>query len=358
MSEVQSLQMPKPAPKKRLSAGLSLILALLLVGAAVLLFVKLNATLTSQAALVDGMVYTVSPEISAPLESLLVTEGSSVEEGQIVAKMQVTRYNQELRDASYDIASLAPPEMQEIAARLKEAEEAEQNAITRLAGVRHEEEAMQRNLEDAVLRHVQAQLAMRKPGADPATKAQEARARRAMEEARDNFETASRLRAATSQELARIRSEVQEAKRLSSQNRYASRHPRPTAGGRTIQENGDVSAPVAGTVLKISAQPGHRVQRGEPLLILVPRDAKEPFWIKAWFPQKDREKLRPGLDCTVTRDTDGSVFKGRLERVLAPESLPGTSQKDEYLPVRIALDDSTGLLPGDPVSCRLRLPWF
>ncbi|MCR5815120.1 MAG: HlyD family efflux transporter periplasmic adaptor subunit [Desulfovibrio sp.] len=360
MSEVQSLQMPKSTPKPRLSVGLSLALAALLIGAAALLFWKLSATLTSQAALVDGMVYTVSPEISAQLQSLLVQEGSSVEQGQVVAKMQVTSYNRELREASYEISSLAPPDMQEIANRLKAAEDAENDAIQRLAGVRHEEEAKQRQMEDAVLAHVQAQLAMRQPGADRASRAREARAREAMEQARENFETASRLRAAISQELARIRYEVQEAKRLASLNRYAqAKRPRSVAKPRTAEERGELSAPVAGTILKISAQPGQNLQRGEPLLIIVPKDAEQAFWVKAWFPQKDKDQLRPNLACKIIKDADGTIFSGHLESVLPSEALPGSHAKtDEFVPVRIALDDSKGLLPGDPVSCRLRLPWF
>ena len=354
--EVQSLEMPTPKPKNRLSLKLSIILALLLAGVCALLFWKLGATLKSQAAIVDGMVYTVSPEISAPLQSLLVQEGSPVEAGQLVARMQVTGYNRDLQEAQDEIAKLAPPDMPEIASRIKAAEAAESDAIARLAGVRHEEEAKQREMEAAVLAHVQAQLAMR-TSYDAASKRREAEARKAMEHVKEQFEAASRIRAATSQELARIRYEVEQAKMLASRTRYA-RQARPAPRQTPPRESGEITAPVTGRVLKISAKNGQNLERGEPLLLILPDNADETFWVKAWFAKSDQAKLRPDLTCKIVRDSDGSVFSGHVESVLPPEPLPGATPGEELVPVRISLDKSTGLLPGDPVSCSLRLPWF
>lgn len=54
-----------------------------------------------------------------------------------------------------------PPSMEETAARLKQAQTAEQEMVRRIAQARHEEDQKQKNREDRVAEHVRAQLALR-----------------------------------------------------------------------------------------------------------------------------------------------------------------------------------------------------
>ena len=337
-------------------------------------------------AVLDGMVYTVSPEFSARLEALSVREGDSVTAGQPVGRMDAGDYARHLREAGQEAASLRPPDMAEMAGRLRQAQEAERDMVQRLAQARHEEEAKRRRREERVTEHVRAQLNLRsldsQGGERAAGKSRYAAAQRAeaetrarMEDVKADFEQVSRMRAAMDQELGRVRDEVLRAKQLASRNRYAAPGSSRTAAPLPVRADGTLYAPVNGRVLRGSAAPGQVVQGGEPVLLILPEgaDAAQSFWVQAYFPLAAGEAIRAGQVCEVRLTPDGMRLSGTVAEVLAPQPLPsgqaqemtrGLTQKGRtevsgatlFLPVRIRLDapPPAGLLPGQSVDCVVR----
>ncbi|MGE9986151.1 HlyD family secretion protein [Desulfovibrio sp. SGI.169] len=338
-------------------------------------------------AMLDGMVYTVSPEFSARLDSLDVREGDMVAAGQPVGRMDTGGYARRLNEAGREAASLRPPNMEEMAGRLRQAQEAEKDMVTRLAQARHEEEAKRRQREERVVAHVRAQLDLRalnsQGGERAAGKSRyaaaqraEAEARARMEDAKADFERVSRMRAAMEQELGRIRDEVLRARQLASRNRYAAPGSARASAPLPFQADGVLYAPVSGRVLRGGATPGQMVQGGEPVLLILPdgADAAQAYWVRAYVSLADGKSVKAGQACDIRLRPDGARLSGTVAEVLAPQPPPDgqaraavqkmTSQAQGaevrgaalFLPVKIALDDppSVALTPGEPVDCVIR----
>ena len=129
----ESLYLEMPARKKSPAGGLFrrvrfvLFLAVAFALLAALLWWLAGGRVDSVRAVLDGMVYTVSPEFSARLEALSVREGDSVTAGQPVGRMDAGDYARHLREAGQEAASLRPPDMAEMAGRLRQAQEAERD---------------------------------------------------------------------------------------------------------------------------------------------------------------------------------------------------------------------------------------
>lgn len=329
----------------------------------------------------DGMIYTVSPDFSGPLAEVMAREGDRVEAQRPVGRMDAKGFARQLRQAGQEAARLRPPDMQETAARLKQVQEAEKDIVLRLAQARHEEEAKRAQRDERVTEHVRAQLAMRSlnsQGGSPALgKSRYAAAQRAemeararMQSAKDEFEQVSRMRAALDQELSRIRDEMLRARQLASRNRYA---PPASAGPSPeplpVQVDDRLYAPVSGHVLRTLAAPGQMLQRGDPVMLILPEgsDRSQAFWVLAYFPLESQQDIKVGQACDVRLTAEGETVHGQVAEVLAPQPLPaGQSAKATswpgttavtgatlFLPARISLADlpADPPMPGSPASC-------
>ena len=190
---------------------------------------------TSTWAMLDGMVYAVSSEFPARVDAVTVREGDRVKKGQVVARLNVSDYASRMAEAGREVAGLrvmGPPSMEETSARLKQAQNSEQEMTHRIALARHEEDLKQKNREERVAEHVRAQLALRtldSQGGEhavgsaryAAARQTEMQTRLAKERAIVEFEQVSLVRAAMDQELARVRDETLRYKQMASRNRYA-----------------------------------------------------------------------------------------------------------------------------------------
>ncbi|MBR4742429.1 MAG: HlyD family efflux transporter periplasmic adaptor subunit, partial [Desulfovibrio sp.] len=241
--------------------------------------------------------------------------------------------------------------------------------VSRIAAVRHEEERKKQAYDTAVMRHVQAELAMRSAevrygiGSSEYRKyqAQEESARIHKQRAEESFEKAAKVRAALNQELSRIRYEIQEAKKYASVRRAQSfREPMQK---RIRQESimvpnppETLCSPTDGEVLKVNAQPGDTVEKGKPLVMIAPRSpAKGELWVEAWFNAKDAPKLQKGLGVRVEK-ADGSSFYGIVKNDAVLANLPqGAPRGDsgQYVSAHIDVQGTPGLKTGDKVHCKL-----
>ena len=332
---------------------------------------------TSTWAMLDGMVYAVSSEFPGRVDAVTVREGDRVKKGQVVARLDVSGYARRMAEAGREAAGLrvmGPPSMEETAARLKQAQNSEQEMVHRIALARHEEDLKQKNREDRVAEHVRAQLALRtldSQGGEHAVGAAryaaarqaEMQTRLAKERAMVEFEQVSLVRAAMDQELARVRDETLRYKQMASRNRYAPQYVTGALGAAMNAApqqvvDGNLYAPQDGRILRGMAMPGQNVQRGDPVVLLLPegKEAQKSFWIIAYFGQDEANALKPGQKCAVSLQ-GGLKLEGRIYDRLEPQPLPASANvgsKDAapaketaaspqlYVPVRVVISDAEG----------------
>ena len=372
MADPLSLEMP--AKKKVFWSGLNN--RVVLAGLAVLVVLccvgwLLAGRLTSSHAMLDGMVRVVSAAMPGRLAAVDVRAGDSVVMGQPVARMDMENYAPRLEEAGQTVTALHPPQMAEMAARIQEAQRAEKLMVERIARMRHDEEALRRTREERVTDHVRAQLALRtldsqggerSAGAEryAAARRAEADARLAMDRAGADFEQASRMRAASERELNRIRDEVQRARDLISQGRYAQAIRQGGGPLPPKAPDGVLHAPIAGRVLPGGATAGQTVRSGEPVMFIAPHEAagQQPYWALAYFPVDAASAVQPGQACRVFFKESGTSLPGTVIQVDAAGPLPvmpdgATAQGGAYTPVRIGLDGAVpqGVQPGTALEC-------
>ena len=376
MPEPIYLQMPEPRLKKHGRMFLRL-LPLWVIGCLVAAgwwWIE-SGRVTSTWAMLDGMVYAVSSEFPAKVESVAVREGDRVKKGQVLARLDARAYAGRVGEAGREAAGLramaGPPSIEETAARLKQAQDSEQEMVRRIALARHDEDLKQKAREERVAEHVRAQLALRtldSQGGEravgsaryAAAKQAEAQTRLAKERAIVEFEQVSLVRAAIDQELARVRAEALRYKQLASSNRYAPKYVAGALGAamNAVPQNavdGNLYAPQDGRILRGIAMPGQSVQRGEPVVLLLPegKEAQKSFWLLAFFTQDDANALKPGQKCAITLKND-TRLEGRVYDRLDPQPLPPNAIADSkdasetaarpevYVPVRITISDGEG----------------
>lgn len=376
MPEPIYLQIPEPRLKKHGRMFLRL-LPLWVVGCLVAAgwwWIE-SGRVTSTWAMLDGMVYAVSSEFPAKVESVAVREGDRVKKGQVLARLDARAYAGRVGEAGREAAGLramaGPPSIEETAARLKQAQDSEQEMVRRIALARHDEDLKQKAREERVAEHVRAQLALRtldSQGGEravgsaryAAAKQAEAQTRLAKERAIVEFEQVSLVRAAIDQELARVRAEALRYKQLASSNRYAPKYVAGALGAamNAVPQNavdGNLYAPQDGRILRGIAMPGQSVQRGEPVVLLLPegKEAQKSFWLLAFFTQDAANALKPGQKCAITLKND-TRLEGRVYDRLDPQPLPPNALADSkdasetaarpevYVPVRITISDGEG----------------
>lgn len=376
MPEPIYLQMPEPRLKKHGRMFLRL-LPLWVIGCLVAAgwwWIE-SGRVTSTWAMLDGMVYAVSSEFPAKVESVAVREGDRVKKGQVLARLDAKTYAGRVGEAGREAAGLramaGPPSIEETAARLKQAQDSEQEMVRRIALARHDEDLKQKAREERVAEHVRAQLALRtldSQGGEravgsaryAAAKQAEAQTRLAKERAIVEFEQVSLVRAAIDQELARVRAEALRYKQLASSNRYAPKYVAGALGAamNAVPQNavdGNLYAPQDGRILRGIAMPGQSVQRGEPVVLLLPegKEAQKSFWLLAFFTQDAANALKPGQKCAITLKND-TRLEGRVYDRLDPQPLPPNAIADNkdasetaarpevYVPVRITISDGEG----------------
>ena len=107
-----------------------------------------------------------------------------------------------------------------------------------------------------------------------------------------------------------------------------------------------IYAPVSGVIGRKTVELGHRVQPGQSLLVIVPLD---DIWITANFKETQLRHMHPGESVTISVDTFGRDYKGKVENLpgaagplfslFPPENATGNYVKVvQRFPVRIRLD--------------------
>jgi membrane fusion protein (multidrug efflux system) len=110
-----------------------------------------------------------------------------------------------------------------------------------------------------------------------------------------------------------------------------------------------IVAPVSGIVGQRSVQPGQYVSEGDELMSIVPLDTSN-IWVTANFKETQLGNMRPGQPVTISVDTYGRQYSGRVDSIAAatgarysllpPENATGNYVKVvQRIPVKILFDD-------------------
>lgn len=110
-----------------------------------------------------------------------------------------------------------------------------------------------------------------------------------------------------------------------------------------------IVAPVTGIVGRRSVQPGQNVAPGQQMLTIVPLDSSN-IWVTANFKETQLRLMRPGQRATISIDTYGRTYNGRVLNIagasgaryslLPPENATGNYVKVvQRIPVRIVFDE-------------------
>lgn len=329
-----------------------LVPGLILIGAAVWLYGRYaSSVVVSHQALVEGRIYTVTAPVTGMVRAVPVLEGQTVENGAPLLLMDEVPLRSALAEALEALNTArqggVPPAGADPAAR-----ELRESAERQADMDRAEEEAARRTLEHWTAEHARAVLTLRSPNAvsgparDQAV-ADEAAARRRMETARQSLTEASRRRAEADAQARRAREGAISVRPGPAQ--VALWEARVAQAERDL-DNATLSAPEAGTVSRVSVAPGQTVNRGEPMLVLVP-SGQNGLWVTAFFERREMPLLRPGQACRIGVD-GGPSLTGVIESLL-PDGDGGTA--------RIRLTDipaDAGLRVGQAVTVTVRAHWL
>ncbi|MBD5641646.1 MAG: HlyD family efflux transporter periplasmic adaptor subunit [Desulfovibrio sp.] len=361
MSDATYIELP-PQPSRRRSffrswkgAVLLLFLAAVLVAGWFSWWLS-EGRISSSYARVDTVVYTVGTQTTAKVEQVLVGDGQAVSNGQPLARLAPGQSQEQ---------KAAPQEP--VAGKQDATEESEKRVSAMLARARAEEANLQKIHHERVTEHVRAQLALRSTnpgyfGAYEEAARIEADARNRMNQAREQFEKASKARAILDLEMARIHYELARRKpRKAAQAREqvqaepaAPIPAQPAAPGPEF-----LYAPVNGRIVGVGAVAGQIAQQGQPLFLIMPAGPGTDSWIQAWFPVSAQRMLKMGQKATVK---SGDLHLTGKVSAISPEAqyLPtanGQGQYAQYLPVRITISDPAELaklVPGTTVQCQIQ----
>ncbi len=298
-------------------------------------------------------------EITGTLDEILVEEGDTVEQGQILARLRTKQRRAELRKLEQRLASEetrlarlrgevsalrgSPPEQAPASPVYAERMEAHRAELARfeasLAAAQDRIETSEPIVAAAenalrVERRILAQKeTLRADGAEPksavlearrrVTSAEEelARARQALNEAQSEAATIRRRR--TSYERERL---AEVAERTESSATEVDTLRAEIDGVRVELAEHVVRAPAAGTVLRLHAEtPGTVVETGDPLVSIV--RAGEPLRVRAWVPQREIDGVDPGMPVSVKLDALPFPQYGDLQGIVTYVAAD-TSERD------------------------------
>jgi HlyD family secretion protein len=333
----------------------------------------------------------VSFKIPGRVVSREVSEGDSVQAGQLVARLDNTELAQEasLRRAEVDAAAAALAELEagsrpeEIAQAEAAARQVQIQLDELLAGSRDQEVAAA----EASVRRAAAELDRSKAEFERQTRlyrtdvissreyevaqAAETTARARMQEAEEHFKLVRE--GPRKEQIERARARLIEAKEhlqlirkgprreTIEQARARLRQTREAlAMAQTRLEYATLASPLSGLVLSENIESGEYVSPGTPIITVARLDT---VWVRAYIDETDLGRVKVGQPAKITTDTyPGKVYHGRISFLAsAAEFTPKNvqTQKERVkLVYRIKIDianPSMELKPGMPADAEISI---
>ncbi|MDD2902252.1 MAG: HlyD family secretion protein [Syntrophales bacterium] len=313
-----------------------IVLVLLMAGAGLGYWYYLRIFVSTDDAYVTGHVGVVSPRVAGRVEKVLVDNNQFVQPGEVLLTLDPTDYEVAVAQAEGNLNRLR----QDMAQRYVKVATAQAKIAETEANYHHAITDQQRyaNLYDRkvvpkqTLDRVNTQL-----------KVTRALLKQAGEELREALAV---IGGSTSIPLEK-QPVIKEAKARLEEARLNLGYTR-------------VTAEVAGYITRRQVQPGNWVRPGQPLMMLVPLEARE-LWIEANYKETQLTHVFIGQPATITVDTyPGTKFKGKVDSIMSgtgsafsllpPENATGNWVKVvQRIPVKVVL------LPPLPENQPLRL---
>jgi HlyD family secretion protein len=324
--------------------GLALILTLAAGGAYYLTRPRATALVLTGIVTTDEII--VSPQIAGRIETLLVKEGESVKEKQLLAEIapQELQAERAFFERSAEASSYQVQES-EAALRLEEqrtahaVEEAEAN----LASVIAQQGEARATLEDARI-HFERQTRLSSEGVTPAQQLDEARA--AYEVAKGRIEVLSRQADAQRAAVALAESAAEQVAVRRSQLQ-ASRERQAAADAQEAQAGirlayARIESPLDGIVDVVAAQAGEVVTPGEAIVTLINPDN---LWVRADVEETYIDRVRSGDTLTVRlpsgEERQGTVFYRAADAGFATQRDVSRTKRDiKTFEIRLRVDNA------------------
>lgn len=291
-----------------------LVLVVVLLGCAIggfLWWKDLSTSVKTDNAKVAGDIVDVSPKVSGRIEKIVVQEGENVKAGQVIATLDKAQYkiNAKQSQAALELAeanySKLPNDIRSMQATVDKAEDGLDSSVSQA-------KAASVTLKDAKRALDQAE----------ALYAGEAVSEEALQTARSKYEAAEASYAAAQANIKSYQAGVDDALAKSgaldntSAKIYKAQLKQAQAAYDSAQlalNNSVITAPVTGTVARITLQAGETVSAGQTIVTIVDLDST---WITANIEEKKVTRIEPGQKVDVSIDAYPSIsFSGTVKRI-------------------------------------------
>ncbi len=332
------------SPKKKSFFNLGLLIALIVIGVALILYAWKLPPFTptvqqTNNAFVKGQTTIISPQVSGYVTEVAVQDFASVKAGDLLVKIDDRTFQQQLEQAQANIevavtnrssnAQDTGSNQAQIQAREADLNSAKVSVYSAREDVKRYQGLVAIGaVSKAEVAHAEAQLAQAQAG---------------VQQAEANLQVAREAREKTSGSRSSLDANIKNAE----------------AGAKQAQinlENTVITAPESGQLSQVSVKTGQYVSAGTQLMYIVPKG----IWIIANFKETQVTNMTVGESATIRVDAlGGAKFKGRVSNISpatgsefsAGAANPATGNYikiAQRIPVRIDLD------PNQPELAQLR----
>ena len=381
----------RPSAKRRRPTRKHAITALALLAGAItsVMYWRSTAWESTDDAQIDGFVFPISSRISGHVTRVMVDDNQFIEKGTVLVQLDPADYGVAVAVAKAALANDeatasalntgVPITTTDTASHLTVADADIVNARAGLAAAERQFEGALATLREAEAKDLKAQddVTRYKPLAerDEIPQQQYTQAFSTQKATAAAVEAARASAAAYEQSVSQAQSRIAQAEAQLQSARTAPQQvsvQRARARAAVAQSQRRLAelqqaelnlqyttivAPVAGVVGRRSVQPGQNVSPGQQMLTIVPLDSSN-IWVTANFKETQLKHMRPGQHATISVDTYGRTYNGRVLNIagasgaryslLPPENATGNYVKVvQRIPVRIVFDkgqDAEGLL--------------
>jgi len=375
---VASIQEPPTPPKRRRllrRAVLVLLLGLAGISGAALLWRVLHVPsapgILEASGRIEGRITTVTPKSLGRVVRILVDEGQSVSEGQVLAILDDQAQRERIRAAAENLRSieqrlqsadtLLAVSVEQVPLQIAQAQDALNQAESGLATARANMEQAARDAHrDAELR---AQGLIAAQQAETTALRAEV-SREALKEAEANLARAQKGLAIARLGLQQLEAQRRDRDSLARQVRQAQA---ALAEQESYVVDFTIRSPLTGTVLTRNIELGEHVTVGDTLYTIVDLDR---LYLKVYVPEPDIGKVALGQDARVYVDTYPSrPFPARVSKIyqqaeFTPKNVETKEERVKLVfPVELSLVENRGglLKPGMPADGVVRVqkdaPW-
>ena len=329
---------------------------------------------------VDGYIYPITSRVSGYVQRVTVNDNQYVEAGTVLVQLDAKDYEvavvnaratMAIQEAGSRAMGLSVPLTSvNTSSQLSTAQADVENASAGLSAAQQQFAAAQASLREAEANDLKAQddVERYKPLAskDEIPRQQFTQALASQKATAAAVEAARAAAGAAEQAVTQARARIAQAQ---ASKQYAETRPqqisvqrsRAEAAAAQVQQAAaaleqaqlnlqytTIVAPVSGIVGQRSVQPGQYLAVGQELMSIVPLDTSN-IWVTANFKETQLKAMRPGQAVTISVDTYGREYVGRVDSIAAatgarysllpPENATGNYVKVvQRIPVKIVFD--------------------